>query len=202
MAPTLYLTFDDGPFPDITPWVLDQLAQYEAKATFFWVGEQVTRHPEIAHKVLDAGHAVGNHTHTHPDGRKTSTYSYLRDVLRGQQAIEEYTGYQARLFRPPHGRLTKAQREGIAQRHEIVMMDVISGDFDLGLSGATCADTVMKHARPGSIILLHDSEKAWPRLKTALPRIMEHFAKKGYSFAPHPDPLAAPKELSPADLMG
>ncbi|MEO1449056.1 MAG: polysaccharide deacetylase family protein [Bacteroidota bacterium] len=199
--PTIYLSFDDGPTPDITTWVLEQLAQYDAKATFFWVGEQVMRHPELAHKVLDAGHAAGNHSHTHLNGREVNTHRYLRDFLRAQQTIEEYTGFAPRLFRPPYGRLRKAQRQAILQYHEIVMMDVVSGDFDPRRSGQECAEAVIRNTRPGSIILLHDSLKAWPRLEVALPRILSHFADKGYSFAAHPDPIAAPRELSPADLF-
>lgn len=193
--PTLYLTFDDGPTPDITNWVLGQLAAYEAQATFFWVGDQVRKYPELAHQVLDAGHAVGNHTQRHLNGGETSTKRYLRDVLQAQRTILEYTGHTSRLFRPPYGRLQKDQRNALRQQYEIVMMDVISGDFDLNRTGADCARTVIRKARPGSIVLLHDSLKAWPRIKEALPRILEHFAARDFVFAAHPDAVAAPEVL-------
>lgn len=194
-APTLYLTFDDGPSPDVTAWVLEQLAAYNAKATFFWVGQQVVRYPKVAHQVLDAGHMGGNHTYHHLHGRKSNTHRYLRDFLRAQQVIEEYTGFSPRLFRPPYGRLRQPQRQGILQQHEIVMMDVISGDFDPRLTGDQCADVVIRHARPGSIVLLHDSLKAWPRLQIALPRILAHFSQKGFRFAAYPDAIAPPREV-------
>lgn len=180
---TVFLTFDDGPTPEITSWVLDQLAQYQALATFFMVGDQVKKHPEIAHQVIDAGHQVGNHTRTHINGKKTSTYSYLREFADCQQILTEYTGITPTLFRPPYGRITKAQAEPILNRGiEIVMMDIITGDFDLKRSGRQVAETALTHADKGSVILFHDSVKAWPRLKTALPVVLESLANEGFSF--------------------
>jgi peptidoglycan-N-acetylglucosamine deacetylase len=185
--PVLYLTFDDGPTPDITEWVMDQLATYRAKATFFLVGNNVAQHPELVHELIDNGHAIGNHTQNHRDGYKTSLRAYLRDFLRCQQTIFEYTGHQARLFRPPYGRLTQTKARYIARTHEIVMMDVIAGDFDADLSPEDCIQHVLRHAAPGSIILLHDSVKAWPRLAKALPAILSHFSELGFRFEAIPD---------------
>ncbi|MDX2283529.1 MAG: polysaccharide deacetylase family protein [Bacteroidia bacterium] len=182
----LYLTFDDGPTPGITPWVLDQLDQYDAKATFFLVGRHVTAHPEIVHDILDQGHSIGNHTHSHLNGWKTEHKSYLRDFLRARQAIAEYTGHRTRLFRPPYGRITRAAAEVISRTHRIVMMDVIAGDFDARLKPETVLNHVLLNAGPGSIVLLHDSEKAFPRLREALPRILDHYAGLGYRFAALP----------------
>lgn len=195
--PVLYLTFDDGPTPEITEWVMDQLAAYCAKATFFLVGNNVPPNAGIVHELLDSGHRIGNHTQTHRDGYKSSLRAYLRDFLRCQQTIFEYTGYQARLFRPPYGRLTQTKARYIARTHEIVMMDVIAGDFDPTLTGEACFQHVASHARPGSIVLLHDSMKAWPRLSVALPLILSHFAQQGYRFEAIPQGQE-PRRLLPA----
>ncbi|MEM7375224.1 MAG: polysaccharide deacetylase family protein [Bacteroidota bacterium] len=178
----LYLTFDDGPTPSITPWVLDQLAEYKAKATFFLIGKNVKDHPEILHRILDEGHAVGNHTQHHMNGWKTPLKTYLKDALLAQQTIAEYSGFQTTLFRPPYGKINTSQARRISQSHQIVMMDVISGDFDTQRNGEECCKTVVKNAKPGSIVLLHDSEKAWSRLESCLPHILESFQAKGYRF--------------------
>ena len=185
---TLYLTFDDGPHPEVTPWVLQQLAEARAQATFFLLGQQVRQHPALAHHIIDAGHMLGNHGESHLNGYHTSLKRYLRDVLQGQQTIAEYTGFQPRLFRPPYGRLTRAQGLRLRGRYQIVMMDVIAGDFDPRRSGASCLQTVVRHARPGSIVLLHDSPKAWDRLHHLLPRLLAHFQADGYTFAALPQP--------------
>ena len=180
----LYLTFDDGPTPEVTPWVLEQLATYQAKATFFLIGDRVKQYPEIAHQILDAGHSVGNHTQHHVNGRKTPLRTYLKEVLEGQKTIREYTGRKTRLFRPPYGRITQPEALRVLQSHEIVMMDVISGDFDPSLTAEHCREIVIKKAGPGSIVVFHDSEKAWDRLKGSLPGILEYFGREGYYFKP------------------
>ncbi|MEM6632325.1 MAG: polysaccharide deacetylase family protein [Bacteroidota bacterium] len=179
----LYLTFDDGPTQEITEWVLDQLSQYNAYATFFMVGNNVRRNPEIAHKVIDAGHTVGNHTQNHVNGWKTETRAYLREVLEAQNTISEYTGYKTHLFRPPHGRITYTQAQYIRKHLEIVMMDTISGDFDNKIDAGVCIKNVVESAKPGSIIVFHDSLKAWDRLRLALPETLRHFSEAGYKFA-------------------
>lgn len=178
----LYLSFDDGPTPEITEWVLEQLAKYEAKASFFLIGDKVRKHPEIVHKIIDAGHSLGNHTQNHLKGRKTETKRYLKNFLKAQKTITEYSGYRTDLFRPPYGSITNIQAEKILQTHRIIMMDVISGDFDTRKSPESCTKKVLKHAQSGSIVLFHDYEKAWPRLQLALPKVLEHFSQEGYTF--------------------
>lgn len=180
----LYLSFDDGPSPEITEWVLDLLKKYEAKATFFLIGDRVKKYPGIVHKIIDEGHSLGNHTHTHIRGRKTETKKYFKNFLVAQRTITDYSGYRTDLFRPPYGSINSSQTDKILQTHRIIMMDVISGDFDSKKSPEWCTKKVLKHTREGSIILFHDTEKAWPRLQHTLPETLEHFSKKGYSFQP------------------
>lgn len=180
--PVLYLTFDDGPTEEVTDWVLDQLAQYDAQASFFLVGNNVAQHPEIVHRVIDAGHSIGNHTQNHVSGWQSSLKGYLREFLTCQRTIAEYTGKNVRLFRPPYGRITHTKAKYIARTHDIIMMDVIAGDFDPQLSAEDCFQNVVQNARPGSIILLHDSQKAWPRLQELLPRLLAHYTELGYRF--------------------
>ena len=180
----LYLTFDDGPSPRVTEWVLDQLKAYEAQATFFVLGKNVKAHADIVHNIIDAGHAIGNHGYAHPNGWKTPFHAYLKDFLKGQQAIREYTGYHTELFRPPYGRITHKQALHIKRTHQIVMMDVMAGDFDPKLTPGQATQNVLSHAKGGSIVCLHDSEKAWPRLREALPRILEHYTAEDFQFAP------------------
>lgn len=180
--PEIYLTFDDGPTPEITPWVIEQLTAYDALGTFFLVGERVKDHPEIVHQTIDAGHSIANHSHTHLDGWKHTNRKYLRDVLRADQTIREYTGVHPRLFRPPYGHITYTQGQYLLRHYQIIMMDIVSGDFDVSLTGEAVAETVIKHAQPGSIVVFHDSQKAWPRLQTALPRVLAHFHREGYRF--------------------
>lgn len=178
----LYLTFDDGPTPEISSWVLDQLEKYGARATFFLIGKNVKAHPELVHQLLDAGHRVGNHTENHLNGWKTPLKSYLKDSLQGQKTIQEYTGKRTTLFRPPYGKITNSQAIRILRSHQIVMMDVLSGDFDESMTAQQCASAVITKAIPGSIVLFHDSVKAWDRLEEALPQVLEHFLEKGYRF--------------------
>ena len=185
----IYLTFDDGPTPEITDWVLDQLAQYDARATFFVIGKNVAQHPKIVHRAIDAGHGLGNHTQNHRSGWGSSPFLYLRDFLQGQQSIIEFTGYRTFLFRPPYGKITPRQARQVQRSHTVVMMDVMAGDFDEKLAPETCYDNILRHTRPGSIICLHDSQKAWPRMSYALPHLLEHYSQKGYQFKSlNPDP--------------
>ena len=180
----IYLTFDDGPTKEVTEWVLAQLKSYKALATFFMVGNNVREYPEIAHKVIDGGHTVGNHTQNHLNGWKTNNRIYLRDVLKAQDTILEYTGYRPQLFRPPHGRLSSSQGQYLRESLDVVMMDIISGDFDAKNSGEACAKYVTDNASPGSIVVFHDSIKARERLFVALPLVLRHFSEAGYTFAP------------------
>ncbi|MEN9497775.1 MAG: hypothetical protein RL750_674 [Bacteroidota bacterium] len=175
----IYLTFDDGPHPQITPVVLNLLHQYNARATFFCIGENVERYPETYQRIKEAGHLVGNHTHKHLNGWKTSTIAYLQDVIEADRSI------QSDWFRPPYGRLSISQARGIRDQFpqmKIAMWDVLSGDFDVSKTGEWCAQNVKCHARGGSLVVLHDSEKAWERLKICLPLVLEHFHRQGYRF--------------------
>ncbi|RMG20730.1 MAG: polysaccharide deacetylase family protein [Bacteroidetes bacterium] len=183
-SPDLYLTFDDGPHPEITPWVLDQLKEFNARATFFVVGKNVQQYPEIVHRAIDEGHSIGNHSYSHLNGWDTDSSVYLKDFLRAQRSLVEYTGYHTRLFRPPYGKVKRDAAKRIMRTHKMVMMDVISGDFDLNNTGKDCQRIVIQHAKPGSIILLHDSDKAWDRLEYALPRLLRDLTAKGFQFLP------------------
>lgn len=176
----VYLTFDDGPHPDITPFVLDQLAQYRAKATFFCIGNNVRNHPQVYQQVLAEGHAVGNHTMQHLNGWNTSTQTYLDDIAEARQYID------SPLFRPPYGRITRHQARQLKQIHphtRIMMWDVLSADFDTKLNAKACTAYVCYHARPGSQIVFHDSEKAWDRLKDSLPKVLQFLKGEGYEMA-------------------
>lgn len=172
----MYLTFDDGPIPDITPWVLATLRQFEAKATFFCVGDNVLRHPDVYAQVLADGHAVGNHTFNHLNGWQTDRQAYLHNVRRCARVVT------SRLFRPPYGRLLPGQRQFIERHFRIIMWDVLSGDFDQDITPQHCLQNVLNNAGPGSIVVLHDSRKAEKNLRFVLPAILGYFAGKGYRF--------------------
>jgi peptidoglycan/xylan/chitin deacetylase (PgdA/CDA1 family) len=172
----LYFTFDDGPHPVATPFVLDTLKRYEAKATFFCIGKNVEAHPEIYQRILEEGHAVGNHTQHHLNGWKTKTNDYLEDVATAAKHID------SSLFRPPYGRIKKQQGRLIAQNTKIIMWSLLSGDFDTSLSADYCTKKVRAKAGPGSIIVFHDSEKAFRILQHTLPDVLSFFYKQGYRF--------------------
>lgn len=174
----LFLTFDDGPIPEVTPWVLEQLQTYEARATFFCVGENAQRHPELLARLRGEGHAVGSHTHHHLNGWQTDNRAYFLDTRRGAQSIG------GELFRPPYGKLKPSQAQFLQRHYRIVMWDVLSADFDPAVSPQQCLENVLDRSGPGSIVVFHDSLKAWPRLEYALPRVLEHFSERGYQFRP------------------
>lgn len=182
--PVIYLSFDDGPHPEATAFVLDELRRYGARASFFCIGKNVDAHPELYRRMLDEGHTVGNHTQHHLNGWKTPDKDYINDVREAARRIE------SRLFRPPYGRITRFQarvltaRENVHQstRFRIIMWDVLSGDFDYKNSGEQCASNVTRHAGNGSIVVFHDSEKALPRLRYALPETLKFFTEKGFKF--------------------
>ena len=180
--PTVYLTFDDGPIPEVTPWVLETLENEDVKGTFFCVGENVLRHPTIAQEIKAAGHSLGNHTHTHINGWSTNTETYLSDALRAKEALEDTIGDSVRLFRPPYGRVRKAQATSILGQHEIVMWSVLTGDFDLKLQPVDCLRRAIKYTRPGGIVVFHDSLKAEERIKGALRAYIQTLKDQGYSF--------------------
>ena len=175
----LYLTFDDGPHPAITPFVLQELAKYNAKATFFCIGKNVRDNELVFKRILAEGHAVGNHTFDHLDGWKNQNAMYVSNVLKAGEIIG------SGLFRPPYGRITTKQRKALTQSanpFKIIMWSVLSGDFDLTVSPEQCCKNVMKNTKSGSVIVFHDSEKAYDRMKFALPVILKHFTEQGYLF--------------------
>ena len=170
----IFLTFDDGPHPAITPFVLDCLRQYNAKATFFCIGKNVQLYPHIFQQILDQGHRIGNHTHNHLNGWKTKDSDYFKNIILAKKYID------SNFFRPPYGRITRFQMQQLQPVFNIIMWDVLSGDFDINLSPQKCLQNVVSNTSPGSIIVFHDSEKAFPRVKYALPKSLNFFAEKGY----------------------
>ncbi|WP_426325917.1 polysaccharide deacetylase family protein [Pedobacter sp. R-06] len=195
----IYLTFDDGPIPNVTDFVLKTLKVFNAKATFFCIGDNIVKHPEVFERVKNDGHAIGNHTFNHLKGWKTDNETYLQNTLKCQELT------QTNLFRPPYGRIKKSQikslksevrsPKSIFQNQQsdlglktidsglnIVMWDVLSGDFDTKLSPEKCYQNVIKHTENGSIIVFHDSLKAFDRLSYALPKVLAYFAEKGFTF--------------------
>ena len=172
----IFLTFDDGPIPDVTPDIINTLKTYDIKATFFCVGENIKKHPDLFGRLLENGHRIGNHTYNHLNGWKTADRAYLENVARCQQLT------QTSLFRPPYGRGKRSQYARLKPDYEIIMRDVLSGDFDTELTPEKCLDNVIKHTRNGSIIVFHDNLKAIPRVTYALPRAIEHWLGEGYEF--------------------
>lgn len=179
--PKVYLTFDDGPHPEITPWVLDQLEQYAAKATFFCIGKNVIEYPGIYSQILQKEHRVGNHTHTHLKGKKTKNNLYLKDVKQAQQFIN------SNLFRPPYGSIKRSQANLLkAQGFEIILWTLIPGDWDHAVSPQQCLENIVFNLQPGHILVLHDSEKARANMEYVLPRLLLHCKQKGWELAPLP----------------
>jgi len=176
----IYLTFDDGPIPDVTDFVLKTLKDQQVKATFFCIGDNIRKHPSIFQRLLDEGHQLGNHTYNHLKGWKTDNATYLENF----EQCQTLTG--TNLFRPPYGRIRKSQIKDIRSRYpemKIIMWDVLSGDFDLNLSPESCYHNVDKYVENGSIIVFHDSLKAFERMQYALPRVIANLKAKGYQFA-------------------
>ncbi len=176
----LYLTFDDGPHPEATPFVLDQLARFDAKASFFCIGKNVETFPAIYKRVLDEGHAAGNHTQDHLNGWKTDNKTYLQNIKQASLKID------SSLFRPPYGRIKGSQARKIktvlGEKTKVVMWSVLSGDFDISLTKKTCLENVISNAGPGSIVVFHDSGKALPLLRQVLPAILQFFSEREYRF--------------------
>jgi peptidoglycan-N-acetylglucosamine deacetylase len=172
----MYLTFDDGPHPVATPFVLDTLKQYNAKATFFCIGKNVVQHPEIYKRILIEGHVTGNHTHNHLNGAKSINEEYVANIKEAKKYID------SNLFRPPYGRITKFQASLLSRAFKIIMWDVLSADFDTKISPEKCAANVIRNAREGSIVVFHDSEKAFKRLEKGLPETLDYFSSRGYIF--------------------
>ncbi len=172
----IYLTFDDGPIPEITKWVLDELIKFNAQATFFCVGENIKRHPDIFETIIAQGHGVGNHTMNHLRGFSTSTEDYLKDIENCKLLVKN------NLFRPPYGRLKPSQyKQLLVKNYKLIMWDVISYDYEK-ISEKTCLNTTIKNTKNGSIVLFHDSVKSKNNLKYTLPLFLSHFSNLGYIF--------------------
>jgi peptidoglycan-N-acetylglucosamine deacetylase len=189
----IYLTFDDGPIPEVTDYVLDELDRYSAKATFFCVGDNVFKHPSILQNIIKRGHKVGNHTFNHLNGWKNKTSYYLENTSMcdailidtipvGNDRAYRSTKNGKKLYRPPYGKIKKTQIRELKDQYEIVMWDVLTGDFDRNLSPEKCLHKAIKYTSKGSIVIFHDSVKALPNLQYALPRFLKHFTEAGYRF--------------------
>ena len=175
-AKEMFLSFDDGPHPSITPKVLDLLKQFDAKATFFCIGGNVKKHPEIYKRILNEGHSVGNHTYNHMNGWKFSDYSYYRNIIECAELVN------TNLFRPPYGRIKSKQVKGLKSRFKIIMWDVLSADYDKKVTPEKCFQNVKENAKSGSIVVFHDSLKAEKNMLYTLPKVLDHFSKEGYLF--------------------
>lgn len=169
----VYLTFDDGPTPEITEWVLEQLAKYDAKATFFCLGKNIEQHPELYQKILDGGHRVGNHTYSHQKAWRMSLERYLEDVEFGNSFA------RSDLFRPPYGLIRPSQATRISQHYHIIMWDVLSRDYNPLVSPRACLRYVTRHVKGGSIVVFHDSVKSFRNLRYALPRTLQFLQDQG-----------------------
>jgi peptidoglycan/xylan/chitin deacetylase (PgdA/CDA1 family) len=204
--PRLYLTFDDGPIPEETPWVLEQLAAFGAHATFFCVGDNLLRHPEIARAALAAGHCLGNHTQHHRSAWRTPRTDYLAGVAECQQVLREevkwvggekeqsvasaasltsplFTSSPKPLFRPPYGRLTWPVLRALRPHYRLIMWSLLTRDYDPALAPERALRLALAATRPGDIVVLHDSRKASRSLRFLLPRLLAHYAELGYEFA-------------------
>ena len=174
--PAVYLTFDDGPHPTATPFVLEQLAKYKAKGTFFCIGKNVSAYPAVYERILAEGHSVGNHTHNHLKGWKVKTKAYIEDTQQAARLIE------SKLFRPPYGKIKRMQANQLHETgYRIIMWSLLSGDFDRDISPQRCLENVIFNLKPGHIVVLHDSDKAWERMSYVLPRILEHCKKNHWA---------------------
>lgn len=181
----IYLTFDDGPTPEVTEWVLSVLKHYDAKATFFCIGDNIRKHSEIFSKVLSEGHTIGNHTFNHLQGWKTSNKDYLENTLLCNEEIQKHNTDKRHIkfFRPPYGKIRLSQSAKLRkQGYKIIMWDVLSADFDNNISPEQCLENVISNTTQGSIIVFHDSKKAFKNLEYALPKALEVLKEKGFKF--------------------
>ena len=181
----IYLTFDDGPTPEITEWVLEELQKHNAKATFFCIGKNIEKHPDIFNKIIADGHYIGNHTFNHLNGWKTSTKEYMENVklCKIQMAQQNLQPIICKLFRPPYGKIKPSQSKKLRQSgYKIIMWDVLSADFDTSISPEKCLENVLENVTSGSIIVFHDSIKAFPNLEYTLSKALKYWKEKGFAF--------------------
>lgn len=188
----LYLTFDDGPIPEVTPFVLDALKKVNAKATFFCIGKNIEKHPHIFQRIISEQHAVGNHTDTHLNGWKTTTKNYIDSIELCQSKIQNsltnninnrQNSKKNILFRPPYGKITSKQSKTLRKKgYQIVLWDVISADFDSKITKEKCLQNVVKNTAKGSIVVFHDSLKAQEKMEFTLPKVLSYFSEKGFIF--------------------
>ena len=172
----VYLTFDDGPIPEVTPWVLDELDKYGAKATFFCVGQNVEKYGDIFHQLKSQGHTIGSHTYNHISGWASDNLDYMLNVRKASKICE------SNIFRPPYGKIRPSQTRFLKHHYRIVMWDVLSGDFDPNISAEQCLQNVLKNTIAGSIVVFHDSIKSFEKLKFILPRVLNYYSEQGYQF--------------------
>jgi peptidoglycan/xylan/chitin deacetylase (PgdA/CDA1 family) len=179
----LFLTFDDGPIPGPTDFVLDTLQKFNCKATFFCIGDNIRKHPDIFKRVVNAGHSIGNHTFNHVKGWRTSLNEYIENVKQCDTEIRksQFANLKSQFFRPPYGLITPKQIRSLPD-YKIIMWDVLTVDYDKNVSPEACLHNSIRVTRPGSIIVFHDSLKAEQNMMHALPRYIEHFIKQGYAF--------------------
>lgn len=181
---SVYLTFDDGPNPEITPWILDLLKRNDIKATFFCVGENIKKQPELARQIVNEGHIIANHTYNHLNGWKTQTDQYLQNIQLCEKTIEKIIPditSQSKLFRPPYGKITKEQSRSLRKTgYQIIMWDVLTADFDVKISREKCLENATKHTVSGSIIVFHDNPKAFENLQYTLPKTIDFLKEKGF----------------------
>ncbi len=186
---SVYLTFDDGPTPEITQWTLLQLKKYNAKATFFCIGNNVEKHPEIFNSAIQQGHTIGNHTFNHLNGWKTETETYIKNAkqceIRISNQQSEINNLKSKLFRPPYGKIKSKQAKKLMELgYKIIMWDVLSADFDSSITREKCLNNVISNVQSGSIIVFHDSVKGFKNLEYVLPKTLEFLKQNGYKCEP------------------
>ena len=179
----IYLTFDDGPMINTTKFILDCLREYNAKATFFCIGKNAEKYPELMQKIQQEQHAIGNHSQQHLNGWQTNTQNYIIDCLKAEETLKPYTNNTTKLFRPPYGKCTlKQQKKLIAKGYKIIMWSVLGADFDKSISKEKCLKNIIENTSSGNIVTLHDSLKTKENIEYLLPKVLEHFNKLGYTF--------------------
>ena len=173
---TLYLTFDDGPCNMLSPFILDELKKYKAKATFFYLGSKVEKYPQLMKRCQDENHKIGNHTYSHPNGWITKNSSYYQDIEKANKLLN------SNLFRPPYGRIKPSQINHLKKHYKIIMWDILSWDFDKKTSTEECYNNIINNTKSGSIIVLHENEKSAKNVKEVLPKILSYFSLQGFKF--------------------